>query len=135
MSLVDDLQALPLFSTVPRGQLEALALYGEEIDVPAGTKLTHEGKYEGSVFIVISGSVQIDRGGQAVNLIPAGDFFGEIEAIDGGPRMATSRALVDSRLVVVGHRQFNDLLDQVPAIRDRVMSEMDRRLARVEREE
>ena len=135
MPLVDDLQALPIFAGATRQQLEAVAKFGEEKDVAAGSVLTHEGAYEGTVFIVIVGSVAIERGGRAVNLIRAGDFFGEIEAIDGGPRMATARALEDTRVAILSHRQFNDLLDSMPELREQVMASMESRLERVDREE
>jgi CRP-like cAMP-binding protein len=135
MPLVDDLQSMPVFANATREQLEAVAKFGEEKDVPAGAVLTHEGAYEGTVFVVIVGSVAIERGGKAVNLIRAGDFFGEIEAIDGGPRMATARAIEDTRVAVLSHRQFNDLLDSVPDLREQVMAAMESRLERVDREE
>jgi len=135
MSIVEDLEALPVFAAATHEQLDQVAKFAEEIDVPAGAELTHEGTYEGTVFVVVRGSVAIERHGHAVNLIRAGDFFGEIEAIDGGPRMATSRAIEDTRVVVVNHRDFNNLLDAVPVIRDQVMTAMEERLERVDREE
>ena len=135
MSVVEDLEALPVFAAATHEQLDQVAKFAEEIDVPAGAELTHEGTYEGTVYVVVKGSVAIERHGHAVNLIRAGDFFGEIEAIDGGPRMATSRAIEDTRVVVVNHRDFNDLLDAVPDLRDQVMTAMEERLERVDREE
>jgi len=135
MSVVEDLEALPVFAAATHEQLDQVAKFAEEIDVPAGAELTHEGTYEGTVFVVVKGSVAIERHGHAVNLIRAGDFFGEIEAIDGGPRMATSRAIEDTRVVVVNHRDFNDLIDAVPELREQVMTAMEERLERVDREE
>ena len=135
MSVVEDLEALPVFAAATHEQLDQVAKFAEEIDVPAGAELTHEGTYEGTVYVVVKGSVAIERHGHAVNLIRAGDFFGEIEAIDGGPRMATSRAIEDTRVVVVNHSDFNDLLDAVPDLRDQVMTAMEERLERVDREE
>jgi CRP-like cAMP-binding protein len=135
MSVVEDLEALPVFAAATHEQLDQVAKFAEEIDVPAGAELTHEGTYEGTVFVVVKGSVAIERHGHAVNLIRAGDFFGEIEAIDGGPRMATSRAIEDTRVVVVNHRDFNDLIDAVPELREQVMAAMEERLERVDREE
>jgi len=135
MSIVEDLEALPVFAAATHEQLDQVAKFAEEIDVPAGAELTHEGTYEGTVFVVVKGSGAIERHGHAVNLIRAGDFFGEIEAIDGGPRMATSRAIEDTRVVVVNHRDFNNLLDAVPVLRDEVMTAMEERLERVDREE
>src|SRR4029450_7885448 len=108
---------LPPFATVDRGQLETLAKHAEELDVPAGTELTHEGRHEGSVFIVISGSIGIERGGRTVDTIGRGGFFGEIAAIDGGPRTATGRAIEDTVVVAISPRQLNDVLEESPELR------------------
>ena len=132
MAVVDDLAGLPPFATIERDQLETLVKYADEIDVPAGTELTHEGKHEGSVFIVISGSIGIERGGRTVDTIGRGGFFGEIAAIDGGPRTATGRALEDTRVVALSPRQVNDALDLSPELRSMLMSAMEERLARID---
>lgn len=132
MAVIDDLAALPQFATVDRGQLETLSKYAEEFDVPAGVELTHEGRHEGSVFIVVFGSVGIERGGRTVDTIGRGDFFGEIAAIDGGPRTATGRALEDTRVVVLSPRQLNDALDVSPELRTMVMTAMEERLTRID---
>jgi CRP-like cAMP-binding protein len=132
MAVVDDLERLPLFAMVGHDQLVALAKHAEEIDVPRDTELTHEGRYEGSVFVVLAGSFGIERDGRTVDTIGPGGFFGEIAAIDGGPRTATGRALEDSRVVAVSPRQFNDALDASPELRANVMSAMEERLARID---
>ena len=132
MAIVDDLAELPQFATVDRGQLETLAKHAEELDVPAGVELTHEGRHEGSVFIVISGSIGIERGGRTVDTIGRGGFFGEIAAIDGGPRTATGRAIEDTVVVAVSPRQLNDVLDESSELRAMMMSAMEERLGRMD---
>jgi CRP-like cAMP-binding protein len=132
MAIVDDLAALPQFATVERGQLETLAKHAEELDVPTGIELTHEGRHEGSVFIVVSGSIGIERGGRTVDTIGRGGFFGEIAAIDGGPRTATGRALEDTRVVAISPRQLNDVLDASPELRTIMMTAMEERLTRID---
>lgn len=132
MAVVDDLADLPPFATIDREELETLVKYADEIDVPAGTELTHEGKHEGSVFIVISGRIGIERGGRTVDTIGRGGFFGEIAAIDGGPRTATGRALEDTRVVALSPRQVNDALDVSPQLRAILMSAMEERLGRID---
>jgi CRP/FNR family transcriptional regulator, cyclic AMP receptor protein len=132
MAVIDDLAALPPFNAIDRAQLETLVKYADEFDVPAGTTLTHEGKHEGSVFIVIVGTIEIERGGRTVDTIGPGGFFGEIAAIDGGPRTATGRALEDTRVVALSPRQVNDALDVSPELRSIVMSTMEERLARID---
>ena len=135
MAVVDDLADLPQFAAVDRGQLETLAKHAEELDVPAGTELTHEGRHEGSVFIVVAGSIGIERGGRTVDTIGRGGFFGEIAAIDGGPRTATGRALEDTRVVALSPRQLNDVLDDSPELRAIMLTAMEERLTRIDAED
>jgi len=132
MAIVDDLADLPQFAMLERGQLETLAKHADELDVPAGTALTHEGRHEGSVYVVVAGSIGIERGGRMVDTIGRGGFFGEIAAIDGGPRTATGRALEDTRVVALSPRQLNDVLDVSPELRTMVMTAMEERLGRID---
>jgi len=134
MGIVDDLAELPQFASVDRSQLETLAKHAEELDVPAGVELTHEGRHEGSVFIVVSGSIGIERGGRTVDTIGRGGFFGEIAAIDGGPRTATGFALEDTVVVAISPRQLNDMLDESSELRAMMMAAMEERLGRIDAE-
>jgi CRP-like cAMP-binding protein len=134
MGIVDDLAELPQFASVDRSQLETLAKHAEELDVPAGVELTHEGRHEGSVFIVVSGSIGIERGGRTVDTIGRGGFFGEIAAIDGGPRTATGFALEDTVVVAISPRQLNDVLDESSELRAMMMAAMEERLGRIDAE-
>ncbi len=134
MPALELLERIPIFASVERPELEHLARVAREIDVPAGTELTHEGRYEGYVFVVIAGKVGIERDGRTVDTIGVGDFFGEIAAIDGGPRTATARALEDSRLLTVPHEPFYEVLDAAPELRTAVMEAMERRLGRIDSE-
>ena len=134
MSIVDDLAELPQFASIDRGQLETLAKHAEELDVPAGVELTHEGRHEGSVFIIVSGSIGIERNGRTVDTIGRGGFFGEIGAIDGGPRTATGFALEDTVVVAISPRQLNDVLDESSELRAMMMSAMEDRLGRIDAE-
>jgi len=132
MSIVDSLEQVPIFADLDRAQLETLAKFAQDVEVAAGAELTHEGRYEGSVYVVISGMVAIERNGRTVDTIGPANFFGEIAAIDGGPRTATVRALVESRLVVLSQVQFNEVLDASAPFREAVMPAMEQRLSRME---
>jgi CRP/FNR family cyclic AMP-dependent transcriptional regulator len=134
MSALEVLERVPIFAGIERKDLEGLAQAAREIDAAAGTQLTHEGRYEGYVFVVISGSVGIERDGRTVDTIGAGDFFGEIAAIDGGPRTATAMALEDSRLLMLSHEPFYELLEVTPELQAAVMGAMERRLRRIDAE-
>jgi len=134
MGALDLLQRVPIFAGVEPDELEHLASSTEEIDAPAGTELTHEGRYEGYVFVVISGTVAIERGGRTVDTIGPGDFFGEIAAVDGGPRTATARTIDDSRLLTMTHEHFYEVLETSPELQAAVMAAMEERLRRIDSE-
>jgi len=72
---------------------------------------------------------EVERGGQKVNALGAGDFFGEIALISEEPRTATVRASSPVRALVVTARSFRRLLDEQPEIRTGVMQAMADRLA------
>jgi CRP/FNR family cyclic AMP-dependent transcriptional regulator len=114
------LERVPLFAAVPREVLARIAGIADESDVPAGSVLTHEGRHEGYFFIVVSGSVRIERGGRAINTLGPGDFFGSIALVDAGPRTATATAETPSRLITLTNEQFRDLLDDSPDLRSAI---------------
>ena len=128
------LERVPLFAGLERGELEEVGRISDEIDVPPGTALTHEGRHEGYFFVIISGTVRIDRGGETINTIGDGDFLGEIALLDGGPRTATATTVTDCRLLQVTHQRFHELLDTSPPIRTAVLEEVGRRLRRLDEE-
>jgi CRP/FNR family cyclic AMP-dependent transcriptional regulator len=122
------LRKVPLFASLEPDALAAVATITDERDVDAGTTLTTEGRQEGYFYAIASGSVRIDRGGTTINTLHDGDFLGEIALLDGGPRTATAVTETPTRLVVMNHRRFWQLLDQQPRVREAILDEVGRRL-------
>lgn len=121
---------IPLFAGVDAATLRDVARDADDVDVPGGTVLAHEGRYEGYFYVVVSGVVQIERDGLPVDTVRAGGFFGEVALLDAGPRTATVAALTDCRLLRFTARQFGDLVDRVPSVGAALEAEADRRLRR-----
>ena len=128
------LQRVPLFAGMAPSALEALGGVVEERDVAAGTALTHEGRHEGYFFVIVSGSVRIERGGQTINTLQDGDFLGEIALLDGGPRTATAIAESPCRLLVLTFQRFRQLLDTAPEVRTAILEEVGRRFRALDAE-
>ncbi len=55
------LRGVPLFAGLDPKALEAIGKIAEEREVDAGTALTHEGRHEGYFFVIVSGTVRIER--------------------------------------------------------------------------
>ena len=128
------LERVSLFAGVGREGLDEMVRIADEIDVPAGTALTHEGRHEGYFFVIVSGTVRIELGGRTINTIGAGDFLGEIALLDGGPRTATATTVSPCRLLSMTHQRFHQLLDTSPPIRTAVLEAVGQRLRALDAE-
>jgi CRP/FNR family transcriptional regulator, cyclic AMP receptor protein len=125
---LDLLERVPLFAGMSRDGLVELGRIADEVDVPAGSVLTHEGRHEGYFFVVVTGTVGIERGGRSINTLGPGDFLGEIALLDGGPRTATATAKTACRLLSMRHEAFDELLDVSPTVRTAIFEAVGRRL-------
>ena len=124
----DLLVQVPLFAGISAAGIEELGAIADEIDVGAGTVLTREGAREGFFFIVVEGTVRIERVGRTINSIGPGEFLGEIALLDGGPRTATAVTETSCRLLSMTYQMFHELLDASPDIRAGILEAVGRRL-------
>jgi len=128
------LKRTPLLSDLGRRELEEVERLVDEVDVPAGKVLMREGDAGREFFVLVNGTVAIDRGGTRVRTLEAGDFFGEIALLAEGPRTATATAEGPATLLVLGHREFHSLMDKYPAIRTCVLDALAKRIRNLEPE-
>jgi CRP-like cAMP-binding protein len=128
------LKRTPLLSDLGRRELAEVERLVDEVDVPAGRVLMREGDAGREFFVLVSGTVGIDRGGTRIRTLEAGDFFGEIALLAEGPRTATATADGPATLLVLGHREFHSLMDKYPAIRTSVLDALAKRIRNLEPE-
>ena len=128
------LRRVPLFAGLGRKELEEVGALVDEVDLPAGQVLTTEGRYGSEFFVIVSGTARVERDGVHVRTLHDGDFLGEIALIDGRPRSATVTLESPARLLVLGHREFDSLLDRFPNIQRAVLQALAQRVRRTESE-
>jgi hypothetical protein len=114
---VDLLQMVDQFGSCTREQLHEVARLAERVRVSEGEVLAREGRIGREFFLILSGSVGVTQRGGRVNTLGAGDFFGELAAINPGPRNATVTALTDLDVLIIGPREFAAMAD-IPGFRD-----------------
>jgi CRP/FNR family cyclic AMP-dependent transcriptional regulator len=129
---LDLLRRIPLFSGFDKRRLERLGMLADEVDVPAGKALMRQGDNGTEMMVIVSGRVSVERDGQRLNTLGAGDFFGEIALVDGGPRTATVTSEEPTRLLVLTHREFHALMDEFPEVAGQVLSALAHRIRRLE---
>ena len=81
-----------------------------------------EGEPGHELYLIAAGEAAVERGGHTVTKLHTGDYFGELALLDRGPRSATVRALSDTRLYVLGEASFAAVLNEVPALAQKLLA-------------
>ncbi len=126
------LRRVPLFSGLDRRGLEEVAGLADEVDLEPGQTFIRQDQTAHEFFVVLEGSVRIERDGVLLGTLGPGDYLGEIGLIDERPRSATAISESRSRLLVIGHREFHSLLERFPDIALQVLKTLAARVRRTE---
>ncbi|MBA3877749.1 MAG: hypothetical protein C0498_12660 [Anaerolinea sp.] len=124
---VELLARVPLFSRLDQRSMEAVATLAREVAAPAGTVLMREGDPAESFFIIVAGTVHVQRAGLPVRSMTSGGFLGEIALIEQGERTATATCATDCVLLVLGRFEFERVTATFPEIRTRIEAAVARR--------
>lgn len=100
-------------------ELAAVAGLAEEVSVPAGHELTREGEPGREFIVLVEGAATVEREGETVATLGAGDFLGEIAMLVRAPRTATVTTTEPSRLLVFDDRAFRELTQRIPSLASR----------------
>ena len=121
------LRGVPLFADLDERDLQAVAVLAREQTHKAGEILMLEGEPGEEFYVIVDGTIRIERGGRAIRSMTAGGFLGEIALFDRRPRTATATAISDVTVLVLHQHEFDRLLDTLPAVSRRVRAALDRR--------
>jgi CRP/FNR family cyclic AMP-dependent transcriptional regulator len=126
----EGLHDLPVFADCSEKAMRRLANLGTHITVAAGHWLTKTGIPGTEVLMVVSGQATcLVRGVEEARFGP-GDFFGEVAALDGGPRTASVIADTDMEILVFTGNEFEMLVKSSPEVAHRILKAMAHRLRR-----
>jgi CRP-like cAMP-binding protein len=124
------LAALPLFSTMGKRQVRRLAKLVRVQDYEPGASIVRVGEAGDSFYLLLEGRAGV--AGKS-RVLRAGDFFGEMALLDGGPRSATITATTPVRTMRLPRRAFMEALDGDPHISRAIMAVLAARVRRLER--
>ena len=93
----------------------------------AGEVVLREGRLGRELFVILEGTATVTRRGRVVNVLHAGDYFGELSAIEAAPRSATVTATTDLDVLIIGPREFETMMD-IPGFRNALLTGMSRRI-------
>lgn len=98
--------SLDFFKPLDSKAVESLALDCEEIILNPKEILFREGDFGDAMFIILSGSLSVERQNTVIAKRISGDHVGEMALIESGPRAATVKALTNTHLLKIHKKQF-----------------------------
>jgi CRP-like cAMP-binding protein len=121
------LSALPVFSGLDERSLQAIAVLAHERTAPASTVLIREGDPASSFYVILEGTVHVERDGRMIRSLAEGSFVGEIGVVEDGLRTATVTCATNCRFLEFGTFEFGRIMDTFPTVRSRVEAAVARR--------
>jgi CRP/FNR family transcriptional regulator, cyclic AMP receptor protein len=125
---VEMISHVPLFATCSKTELRKIASLADEIDLPAGTRLTKEGASGKEFVVIVKGRADVVRRGKKLRSLGNGDFLGEIALVTGTPRTATVTTTEPTRALVIAAPAFRTLLRNTPSMQLKVLDALASRL-------
>ncbi len=110
------LAAVSVFSGLSPDLQQAVLARGEERRFGAGEPVVGEGESGDILFLLLEGTVRVERAGRPIATLHQGDFFGEVSVLSGGPRMADVIAETPVRTLTVSRQTLRETLAADPDV-------------------
>jgi len=127
------LGGVPLFQGFSKRHLQRLAKETDELTYAPGQRIVEEGNLGEALFVMLAGEAKVVRNRRKVGNVVPGDFFGELSALDGGPRTATIIAETPVRVLRLFRRTLVALVEDEPQLSLKLLDGIVGRIRQVER--
>jgi len=118
---VQVLERMALFGGLERRYLDLIARHADQVALSAGAVWTRERRLPRELLFIVEGSAQVERDGEIIGCLGAGDFFGDLALVDGERRIERVIAETPIALLVVEARSLSYLLRAIPELRTRLL--------------
>jgi CRP/FNR family transcriptional regulator, cyclic AMP receptor protein len=124
------LKSVPLFASLSDHDRERIALWADEIDIPAGKQLTGEGELAYEFFVILDGEAEVTHDGERLAELGPNDFFGEIGLLESERRTATVTAKTPMTAIVMFGPTFRHVEREMPQLAEQIRAAIRERLSR-----
>ncbi|HEX2031537.1 MAG TPA: cyclic nucleotide-binding domain-containing protein [Actinomycetota bacterium] len=125
------LREVPLLSGLMSADLSRIARIGKRKRYAAGEPIVTKGTFGGGLFLVVSGTANVDVGGK-IHALGPGEFFGEMSLISTKPRSATVTAAESVDVLIIHAVDFKAFLMANPSLAVVLLERMAERLREVQ---
>jgi aromatic-L-amino-acid/L-tryptophan decarboxylase len=127
------LRRVPLFASLGPDELELVAEAGRERAATPGESIIRQWDSSRDFFVLLEGTAEVRTESGVVRPVEAGEFFGELAALDWGagygyPRLASIVATSRCRLLVIPWVRFGPLMGDLPEVAERIRTAVRERL-------
>ena len=122
------LKGIELFAAVPSEDLVEIAAITTEVAAEESEEVFREGDRGDALYLVVEGSVRVERGDRTLAVLGVRDVFGEMSLLDADPRSATAVAASSLTLLRIGRDEFTAVLRERPEVAAGVLRVLSRRL-------
>lgn len=127
------LKSVPLFSDLSKDELDEVVRVAREELYSQGQDIITEGQKGGPFFCIVEGRASVLVGGEKLNDLGPGSYFGEMALLEGAPRSATVRAETQVKAAAIASWNFLALLEDNWNITKKVLAQLSRRVRDLER--
>lgn len=104
--------------------------HGKSCRLAEGDAFFADNEKSENMYLLLEGEVRLFRGVQALDIVRAGEIFGEMALVNESPRAASAIALTDVRLLPISRHDFMNLVTSQPAFAVSLLKTVAARLAR-----
>jgi CRP-like cAMP-binding protein len=126
------LASIELFTGLSKKELAAIDRLMTPIDIKAGKEVIKEGTAGREAFIIVEGTASVWREGKLIASVGSGAVLGEVALLANRTRTATVKAETAMTVEVLNRREFEQLLDQSPAITRKLLVATAKRVHQLE---
>jgi CRP-like cAMP-binding protein len=132
MELEQRMTTIPLLAGLNGRVRKRLVAVGKQRTYAANEAIVEEDQVGTALYIVLSGSVRVERGGTEIGRLGSGDFFGELALIEQHARSASVIANEETECLLFPAWEFTALLAEHPEIAVPIMKALIDRIHRRE---
>jgi len=125
------LRGIELFSPLGEEDLDALVPHVRLRVYGSGETVVRQGEEGDSLFVNLSGNLDVSVDGQAVGSLSGGDFFGEMSLLTGEKRRATVIAVDEVRLVEISKEAIGPIIRTSPSVLEGLSAALENRLQKI----
>ncbi len=125
------IRKIPFFSGLSTEDAGKVLEVGQVVSFEPGQAIVERGDAGDAMYLVLTGSAQVDVGGR-FHTLKAGDFFGEMALIAAKKRMATVKAVEKVDALKIPADAFQAFLGEHPSVAVAMLRALVDRLREVE---